>query len=392
MKKSLVAILFFVVSMAQAAVPTATIEKARDATVLIAAEGKSETAGGLGTGVVIDPSGLTITNYHVIHRATTVRVFFYDPDNLSYYEADIIGIDPVADLALIQIKVDESMLPLTHLKIEPEKFDIGQSVVAIGHMLGLQWSVTSGTLNHLNRPGKITPYVNVIQHSAQINKGNSGGALINKAGDIVGINTYILLPKGGWSGIAYAIRGDTVYDSVEQIKETGEVQYTAFKIGLRNMNEFFTSAVQKQFPDEKIPTNVFGLMATGIEEGDYASEQGIKEFDVIIAVDGQPVNHLYGLKNIIKEYSPGDVVKILVIRDSHIVSLDYELGSIDFTDFEKFYDEMNEEKFEDKPQTPPVPEEEEEKPKVTPLPEEEQAQPIPLVPHAEEDKSDGRGS
>ena len=384
-------VLFCFMSIASAAIPTELIEKARDATILVGAEGEDNT-GGFGTGVIIDPSGLAITNYHVIHRAERLRIFFWDPDDLNNYTAEIIGIDPVADLALLQIKVREDMLPLTYLKIESENFIIGEEVVAIGHMLGLQWSVTQGTINHTERPGKITPYVSVLQHSAQINKGNSGGALINKAGDVVGINTYILLPKGGWSGIAYAIRGDNVYDSVQQIIETGEVQYTAFKIGLRNMNEFFTSAVQKQFPDEKIPTNVFGLMATGIEEGDYASEQGIKEFDVIIAVDGQPVNHLYGLKNIIKEYSPGDVVKILVIRDSHIVSLDYELGSIDFTDFEKFYDEKNEEKFEDKPQTPPVPEEEEEKPKVTPLPEEEQAQPIPLVPHAEEDKSDGRGS
>ena len=381
-------VLFVFVSIASAAIPTALIEKARDATILVGAEGEDNT-GGFGTGVIIDPSGLAITNYHVIHRAERLRIFFWDPDDLNNYTAEIIGIDPVADLALLQIKVREDMLPLTYLKIESENFIIGEEVVAIGHMLGLQWSVTQGTINHTERPGKITPYVSVLQHSAQINKGNSGGALINKAGDVVGINTYILLPKGGWSGIAYAIRGDNVYDSVQQIIETGEVQYTAFKIGLRNMNEFFTSAVQKQFPDEKIPTNVFGLMATGIEEGDYASEQGIKEFDVIIAVDGQPVNHLYGLKNIIKEYSPGDVVKILVIRDSHIVSLDYELGSIDFTDFEKFYDEKNEEKFEDKPQTPPVPEEEEEKPKVTPLPEEEQPQPIPLVPHAEEDESDG---
>ena len=98
---------------------------------------------------------------------------------------------------------------------------------------------------------------------------------------------------------------------------------------------------------------------------------------------------LSALKNIIKEYSPGDVVKILLIRDSHIMSLDYQLGSIDFTDYETFYDDKIEDQFEDKPQTPPVPEEEEEKPKVTPLPEEEQPQPIPLVPHAEEDESDG---
>ena len=381
-------VLFALVSIASAAIPTELIEKARDATILVGAEG-DDNAGGFGTGVVIDPSGLAITNYHVIHRAKKIRIFFWDPEDLNNYTAEIIGIDPVADLALLQIKVKEDMLPLTYLNIESENFIIGEEVVAIGHMLGLQWSVTQGTLNHTERPGKITPYVSVLQHSAQINKGNSGGPLINKNGDVVGINTYILLPNGGWSGLAYAIRGDNVYDSVQQINETGAVQYTAFKIGLRNMNEFFIKAVQKEYPEEKIPTNVFGLMATNIEEGDYASDQGLKEFDIIIAVDGQPVNHLYALKTIIKEYSPGDVVKILLIRDSHIISLDYELGSIDFTDYETFYDDKIEDQFEDKPQTPPVPEEEEEKPKVTPLPEEEQPQPIPLVPHAEEDESDG---
>ena len=361
MKKSLVAILFFVVSMAQAAVPTATIEKARDATVLIAAEGKSETAGGLGTGVVIDPSGLTITNYHVIHRATTVRVFFYDPDNLNYYEADIIGIDPVADLALIQIKVDESMLPLTHLKIEPEKFDIGQSVVAIGHMLGLQWSVTSGTLNHLNRPGKITPYVNVIQHSAQINKGNSGGPLINESGDIVGINTYILLPEGGWTGIAYAIRGDSVEASIDQLKATGKVEYTALKLGLRNMNEFFINAVKNEYPDRKVPTGIFGLMAVGVEEDDYAYKQGVREFDIVVAVNGIPINNLDGLKEVIKEYKSGTIVSLIIIRDGHFRLMDYTLGTIDFDGYLEFYDESIKRQFSDKQrQTPPSPQEEEE--------------------------------
>jgi len=390
-------VLFALVSIASAAIPTELIEKARDATILVGAEGDNG-GGGFGTGVIIDPSGLAITNYHVIHRAKQIRIFFWDPEDLNNYTAEIIGIDPVADLALLQIKVKEDMLPLTYLNIESENFIIGEEVVAIGHMLGLQWSVTQGTINHTERPGKITPYVSVLQHSAQINKGNSGGALINKNGDIVGINTYILLPKGGWSGIAYAIRGDNVYDSVQQINETGEVQYTAFKIGLRNMNEFFIKAVQKEYPEEKIPTNVFGLMAIGLEEGDHASEQGIKEFDVLIAVDGRPVNHLYGLKNIIQEYSPGDIVKVLLIRDSHIISLDYELGSIDFTDYEEFYDKSIKEQFEDKPEMPPVPEEKEEKPKVTPLPEEEQVipipipQPIPQVPHLEEDDADGRGS
>ena len=377
-------VLFVFVSGVSAAIPTETIEKARDATILVGAEG-DDNAGGFGTGVVIDPSGLAITNYHVIHRAEKLRIFFWDPDDLNNYTAEIVGIDPVADLALLQIKVREDMLPLTHLNIESENFIIGEEVVAIGHMLGLQWSVTQGTINHIERPGKITPYVSVLQHSAQINKGNSGGALINKAGDIVGINTYILLPKGGWSGIAYAIRGDTVNDAVQQIRDTGEVQYTAFKIGLRNMNEFFAANVQKQFPEEKIPTNIFGLMALGLEEGDHASEQGVQEFDVLIAVDGQPVNHLFGLKNVIREYNPGDVVKLLLIRNSHIIALDYQLGSIDFTDYEVFYDKKIEDQFEDKPRQPQAPTPEEEDDEDEELEEEPELK--PEVPHMEDDNN-----
>ena len=104
-------VLFVFVSVASAAIPTELIEKARNATILVGAEG--DNSGGFGTGVLIDPSGLAITNYHVIHRAKKIRVFFYDPEDLNNYTAEIIGIDPVADLALLQIKVKEDMLPLT---------------------------------------------------------------------------------------------------------------------------------------------------------------------------------------------------------------------------------------------------------------------------------------
>ena len=362
------AVLIFTVTVLNSvwgAIPTEIIEKARAATILVATEG--DNAGGFGTGVVIDPSGIAITNYHVIHRATRIRVFFYNPDDLNYYEADVIGIDPVADLALIQIKVREDMLPLTYLNIEPENFSIGEEVVAIGHMLGLQWSVTAGTLNSLERPGKITPYVTVLQHSAQINKGNSGGPLINKNGDIVGINTYILLPPGGWSGIAYAIRGDNVHKTVKQINETGEVEYTALKIGLRNMNEFFIKAVSKEWPDQKVPTGIFGMMALYIEEDDWSYKHGMRNFDVLVAFDGIPVNYLFNLKDIIKKYKPGDVIKLIVIRNSHFITIDYELSAMDFKDYLEFYDKSIKERFDDKPARPEE-EEQKEPPKITPAP------------------------
>ena len=360
-------------------VSTAVIEKAREATILVGAEGEKKGSSGFGTGVVIDPSGLALTNYHVIHGAETVRIFFWSPEDLNDYSAEIIGIDPVADLALLQIKVREDMLPLPYLNIEPTEFVIGQDVVAIGHPLGLQWTVTKGTLSHLNRPGKITPYVTILQHTAMINRGNSGGPLINEVGDIVGINTYVLMDKSkGWSGVAYAIRGDNVHNAVGQMKESyrpdgpGMVIYTALKIGVRNMNKFFIARVKEEFPDEDIPEGIFGLMAMNVEEGDYATGQGIKNFDVIVSFDGQPVNYLRQLKEIIGNYNPGDVVTLLVIRGGHFITLEYTLGEIEFEGYEEYYDKGNQEQFDEKPQlpqVPPVPEEEEEEiPAPIPMP------------------------
>ena len=180
---------------------------------------------GFGPGVLISETGIVLTNYHVIHRAEVIRVWFYNPDDSNYSYAKVIGIDPVADLALLQLELDPDIPPPVYLEIEQETPVIAEPVVAIGHPVGLQWTVTTGSINHQARPGKITPYVNVIQHSAEINKGNSGGPLINANGDIVGINTYMLAPEGQWAGVAYAIRGDTVHHSVEQKLEDGDVEY-----------------------------------------------------------------------------------------------------------------------------------------------------------------------
>ena len=220
-------------------------------------------------------------------------------------------------------------------------------------------SVTTGTINHQERPGKITPYVNVIQHSAEINKGNSGGPLINANGDIVGINTYMLAPEGQWAGVAYAVRGDTVYDSVEQMLEDGDVTYAAFKIRLLNLSEFLAKGIAKEYPDEKDVPNTFGLIALNVEEDDHAYKQGVRSFDTFVAVEGYPINTLYDLKKIIKGYKEGDMVTVIYVRDSHFRIMDYELGAIIFDDYLDFYDKKMVDKF-DKPK--PAEEEKEERP------------------------------
>jgi serine protease Do len=336
MRKVLFAFLL-VFSCSAISITPEDVNKALNATVMVTSEGS-----GFGSGVVISPDGFIVTNYHVIHRSEP-KIFFYNPEDLNYYDAEIVGIDPVADLALLKVNMPEEYLPLPYLNIDTE-VELAEEVTAIGHPMGLQWSVTKGTINHLNRPGKITPYVNVIQHSALINKGNSGGPLVNADGEIVGINTYIMSPKGEWTGVAYAVRGDTVHESVKQMQDTGEVVYSAMKMGVRSLNQWYINQLIELHPEQKFPTNIYGLIATEIEKDDYAYNHGIRNFDVIIALNGIPINYLGDLKEIMNTLSPDDVVTLLIIRDGHIRTMPYTIGRINFDVYMEFYDDSPEPK------------------------------------------------
>ena len=365
MRKILFLLVFFV-STAWAQIPTTVIEKARDATVLIA---NTATEGGMGSGVLINDAGLVLTNYHVIHRAEKLVVWFYDNDNSNSYTANVVAIDPIADLALIRMNLPHHKLPTTYLKIESEEWDIAQEVAAVGHPMGIQWTVSLGHISHTERTGRVTPYVATLQHSAEIHRGNSGGPLINIEGDIVGINTYLLMPDRKWSGIAYAVRGDIVQWAVNQMLERGETFYPALRLNVRQLNEYGVGYLEKTYPEFKPPINVYGMIVLDVEEGSHADLNGIQLLDVVIAIDGTPVNHMLDVSNIImgRRYEPGRIVELLIIRDRHIRKLEYPLGRIEM-DYMDFYDESSK-----NPEAKPVPKQE---------PEEEQSPPT-LPTHAE---------
>ena len=366
MRKILFLLVFFASSV-WAQIPTAVIEKARDATVLVATPG-----GGMGSGVVIDDTGLVLTNYHVIHRAEELKVWFYDQDNSNSYSADIVAIDPVADLALLRMDLPHHKLPTPYLKIESKEWAVAQEVVAIGHPMGIQWTVSVGHIAHTDRTGRITAYVATLQHSAEIHKGNSGGPLINSKGDVVGINTYLLLPDQKWSGIAYAVRGDIVQWSVNQMIENGETIYPALKLNVRQINAYAMVYFEKTHPKFLPPKNVFGMVVLSIEKGGYAELNGIQLLDVIIAIDGEPTNHMLDVSNIImgRRYEPGRIVELLIIRDQHIRKIEYQLGQIEM-DYMSFYDESG------NPGAQPIPMPENK-------PEEEEQSFPSLPPHATE--------
>ena len=367
MRKILFLLVFFA-SSAWAQIPTAVIEKARDATVLVA---NTATEGGMGSGVVINDAGLVLTNYHVIHRAEKLKVWFYDQTNSNSYTADVVAIDPVADLALIRMNLPHHKLPTTYLNIESKDWAIAQEVAAIGHPMGIQWTVSLGHIAHTERTGRVSAYVATLQHSAEIHKGNSGGPLINSKGDVVGINTYLLMPDQKWSGIAYAVRGDIVKLSVNQMLEKGEVIYAALKLNVRQINEYAMTYFEKAHPQFIPPMNVYGMIVLDLNPGDYADLNGMQLLDVIIAIDGEPTNHMLAVSKIIMGggYEPGRIVELLIIRDQHIRKIEYPLGKIDM-DYMSFYDESN-----DIPKIIPIPVPKED-------PEEESSPRVP--PHANE--------
>lgn len=350
----LTALCFVVAYEAKAEIDTEIIEYSRDATVLIGGD-----QGGMGSGIILTPDGLVLTNYHVIHRSEELRVWFYDLHNNNYYHAEIVGIDPIADLALIQMKVPDHLKPLKFLEMETETWDVGEEVMAIGHPMGIQWTVSLGHLANLERFGKITPYVNTIQHSAEIHQGNSGGPLINRHGRVVGVNTYLLLPNKQWSGIAYAIKSDLVKWSIGQMLEEGMTKYPAFRLDLRGLNPFGYEALKVSDPDNKIPKDLFGLLVFTISEDGHAKSQGMWRFDIIVAINGQPINSILDVREVIMPYyRPGQVVDLLYIRDGHFRRTDYVLTEIEF-DYLEFYDKSDKEQPEE---VPPVVEEKEEEP------------------------------
>ena len=336
---------FIVLSLATTTVFAKDILYAREATVLIQIHNEDKTWGGMGTGFFVSETGKVLTNYHVIHRAHKILVWLYDQNDLNYYVGEVIGNDPVADLALLQLNLPEQRLPVPYLTVESslDKMEVGSEVYAIGHPMGLDWSVTKGVVNNISRTGVITPYVHIIQHTAQMNQGNSGGPLLNLEGNVVGVNTYIMAPKNGdWTGVGYATRGDTVYESLVQMIATGEVIRPALRMGIGMLNEFSKKALEAEFPDVKIP-NTYGLIIGGeVEEGGYADLQGIRRFDTIVAINGQPTNNMPQLEEVVKNVKPDEIVTLMIIRDHHFILLEYKIAELIFDEHEKYYDERRE--------------------------------------------------
>ncbi|WP_222102586.1 Do family serine endopeptidase [Gilliamella apicola] len=277
-------------------------------------DNQSRQFSGLGSGVIIDAEkGYIVTNNHVIDNADKITVELNDGRE---YQAKLIGKDPQSDIALL--KIDDAK-KLTAIKLaDSDKIRVGDYVVAIGNPFGIGQTVTSGIISALARSGlSMNGFENFIQTDASINQGNSGGALVNLNGELVGINTAIIAPSGGNVGIGFAIPSNMVNNLTSQLIEYGEVKRGV--LGIKG-NEL-TSDIAKAF-DLEVQKGAF---VSEVMDDSAAKDAGIKSGDVIISMDGKPVDSFAELRAKIATTGAGRTVKLGLIRDGKEISVEVKL-------------------------------------------------------------------
>jgi serine protease Do len=270
-----------------------------------------------GSGVIISRDGYIATNNHVVKQAEKVEVTLEDKRT---YPAEVIGTDPTTDLALLKIDEDN----LTYLPFaNSNSVHVGEWVLAVGNPFNLTSTVTAGivsakgrSLNLLNEEFAIESF---IQTDAAVNPGNSGGALINTSGQLVGINTAIASETGSYAGYSFAIPVNIVRKVMEDLREYGEVQRGIIGVQIQNIN----SQVAEKYGLKTME----GAFVTGTIQGGAAAAAGIKEGDIITRVNDTPVRGSSELQEEIGTYHPGDKVQLSLIRNGAPMQLDVVLRS-----------------------------------------------------------------
>lgn len=268
----------------------------------------------LGSGVIIDAAkGYVVTNNHVVDNATKINVKLSDGRS---YEAKVIGKDPRTDIALLQLKDFKN---LTAIKMaDSDQLRVGDYTVAIGNPYGLGETVTSGIVSALGRSGlNVENYENFIQTDAAINRGNSGGALINLNGELIGINTAILAPDGGNIGIGFAIPSNMVKNLTSQMVEFGQVKRGELGIMGTELNSELAKAMNVDAQK--------GAFISQVMPKSAAAKAGIKAGDVIVSMNGKPINSFAGFRAEIGTLPVGSKMTLGLLRDGKPVNVDVTL-------------------------------------------------------------------
>ena len=270
----------------------------------------------LGSGFIIDPSGLVVTNNHVISEADEVSVILNDGTTL---KAEVVGRDQKTDLALLKVTPTR---PLKAVKFgDSDRLRLGEWVIAIGNPFSLGGTVTAGIVSARNRDIQSGPYDNYIQTDASINRGNSGGPLFNLNGEVIGVNTAIISPSGGSIGIGFAVPSKTVVPVVDQLREFKEVRRGWLGVRIQQVSDEIAESLSIK------PAR--GALVAGIDDKGPAKPAGIEPGDVIVKFDGKDVKEMRDLPKIVADTPVGKDVEVVVIRKGKEEKKTVKLGRLE---------------------------------------------------------------
>ena len=279
---------------------------------------------GSGSGVIIRPDGYIVTNNHVVANATKVQVTL---NNNKVYDAKVIGTDPATDVALI--KIDAQGLPTLPFG-DSDQLRLGEWVLAVGSPLGYQLrsTITAGIVSAKGRSMAHDPrernnggiqIESFIQTDAAVNPGNSGGALVNKTGELVGINTAIVSQTGAYSGYSFAVPVNIVKKVVGDLIDFGSVKRAILGIAMSDLNEGLAKDLKYDSVDDMLKklklSSPEGVYIREVAKGSSADKAGMKEGDVIVAIDGTDVKSGSAVLVKVNTFHPGDKAKVKIIRD-----------------------------------------------------------------------------
>ena len=277
---------------------------------------RSRRATSLGSGFIVDPNGIVITNNHVIAEADEINVVLTDGTSL---KAKLVGTDPKTDIAVLKVEPEK---PLPFVKFgSSRKARVGDWVMAIGNPFGLGGSVTAGIISARARNINAGPYDDFIQTDASINRGNSGGPLFNMDGDVIGINTAIFSPTGGSVGIGFAVPSDMAKVVVAQLREYGRTRRGWLGVKIQPVTDEISESLGLDEAKGALIASVFDdspALAAGIEAG-----------DVILKFDGKEVPHVRQLPRIVADTEIGKAIEVEVWRNNKIVKLEVKVGEME---------------------------------------------------------------
>lgn len=277
-------------------------------------EGSQQRSAGLGSGVIVSPDGYILTNNHVIDAADEIEVALNDGRKFS---AEVIGRDPETDLAVLRVRTELSLPAITLAR--GDMLHVGDVVLAIGNPFGVGQTVTMGIISALGRTQLgINTFENYIQTDAAINPGNSGGALVDAAGNLVGINTAIYSRSGGSLGIGFAIPVTIARNVLEQIVATGEVTRGWVGVEIREITPELAASFGLGSTE--------GALIAGVLRNSPAERGGVRPGDVLISVDGKTVQDPKGMLELVAALPPGQTFRFRVRRSGEDVDLDVAVG------------------------------------------------------------------